>query len=283
MGSNSQVLLKAADRLAAVSESPRLDAELLLASVLKTNRAGLIARGGDQLTAVDVAAFEDLVSRRLTHEPIAYILGFKEFFSREIEVNPAVLIPRPETEQLVELVITRLRKIRDEGKIFRVFDIGCGSGAIGITIACELGIAVTLSDISSAGLALSAENAERHGVSSLVTLVESNLLSFVKPSDIESVDDVVVVANLPYIAEGETLPKDVVDFEPVQALFSGMDGLDAIRALIAQAAKFRPKIRLFLEHGQGSRFAIKQCAEAHGFSTAEYDDLAGRERILELW
>jgi release factor glutamine methyltransferase len=280
----AQAVAAAMDKLSVAGvESPRLDAELLLSKIVKSNRAGLIARAAESLSSTQLAKYDRFVQRRSDREPVAYIVGTKEFYGREFEVNSSVLIPRPETELLVDLALKRLRALKERGASVRILDVGCGSGAIGITVACEESVDVMLTDISAAALAVTASNAELHGVQNRATLIESNLLNFIHPAEIETIDELLVLANLPYIATTDSLPRDVQEFEPASALFAGDDGLDEIRRLIQQAAAFRPKVRVFLEHGHGSRFAIKQLAKHSGFEVAEFDDLAGRERVLELW
>lgn len=280
----SEQLTIASDQIAAAGiSSSRLDAELLAAKVLGCNRAGVIARKDDYLSAEQRASFEALVKRRSNHEPVAYITGFREFYGREFTVSPAVLVPRPETELLVDLALQYLRQVTSSSQSFQVIDLGCGSGAIGLTVAVELGVPVVLTDISTDAIEVAETNAKALGVFDKVKFVESDLLAFLHGETIAGMDELVILANLPYISTSETLPKDVADFEPHSALFAGPDGLHEIGRLLLQAAPYRPKVRIFLEHGHGSRFAIKQLAQSAGFKVATYDDLAGKERVLEVW
>ncbi|MBI4818273.1 MAG: peptide chain release factor N(5)-glutamine methyltransferase [Deltaproteobacteria bacterium] len=253
-------------------ESPRLDAELLVAHVLHLERVMLYARFDQPLLPAELSAIKGLVLRRGRGEPVAYILGHKEFFSLELEVGPDVLIPRPDTEVLVEVALARLAD--REAPV--MVDVGTGSGNIAISIASQRpNVRVFALDVSAAALALAAKNAKRNGVDDRVTFLESNLLRSL-PSDVAPD---LVVANLPYIRSDELarLMPDVRDFEPRLALDGGPDGLVLIRRLIAEAPK---SASLALEAADDQIDTI--CAELAraGFSEPTIrKDYAGKRRV----
>ena len=208
----------------------RLEAELLLAQVLKQDRIYLYANYDKPVNNWERSSYKEFVLRRVRGEPNAYITGQKEFMSLNMKVNPAVLIPRPETELLVEetLIICKER-----GKV-RICDIGTGSGAIAVSLAYYCPQAqVYAGEISQSALAVAAENANIHGVQ--VDFRQGDLL---EPFFEEEPFDI-IVANLPYIAanEYEELMREVRDYEPAQALLAGYDGLDLYRRMIPQARK----------------------------------------------
>lgn len=207
-------------------EGGRLDAELLLADLLGLDRVGLYLNFDRPLQAAELAAFRQRVERRARREPVRYILGQAEFWSLSFQVTPEVLIPRPDTEVLVEEALRRGREART------VLDVGTGSGAVAVVLARELPQArVEGVDVSAGALAVAAENARRNGVAQQLRLSREDLRRLSGgPYDL-------VVANPPYIPEGELarLMPEVRDFEPHLALCGGEDGLDAYRALAGQA------------------------------------------------
>jgi release factor glutamine methyltransferase len=211
--------------------------------------------------------FGEMVRRRLRREPVAYILGRKGFRHIELAVDRRVLIPRPETELLVELAV--------ELQPGRVLDIGTGSGAIGLAIADELSeCEVVATDTSIAALEVARSNAERLGLADRVELVEGTL-----PPEAGDFD--LIVANLPYVAEPEwaDLEPEVTEWEPREALLAGSDGLDAIRAAVSVAATVTPSLALEVGAGQGP--AVSELLFAAGFATVETrPDLAGIPRIV---
>ncbi|HET8640043.1 MAG TPA: peptide chain release factor N(5)-glutamine methyltransferase [Solirubrobacterales bacterium] len=258
----------AVDALTAAGvESPRLDAELLLAEATGLDRARLIASPEAEVVPAAARRFGEMVRRRLRREPVAYILGRKGFRHIELTVDRRVLVPRPETELLVELAL--------ELAPDRVLDIGTGSGAIALAIAAELpGCEVTASDSSPAALEVARENAERLGLSERVELTRPIL-----PPDVRSFD--LVVANLPYVSEAELegLEPEVSRWEPREALLGGPDGLDVLRATIPAAAAFAPV--LALEIGEGQAGAVAEMLSEAGFEDVRTRrDLAGIERIV---
>jgi release factor glutamine methyltransferase len=243
---------------AAGCDSPRLDAELLLAHVLGVNRAALIASPSRELEPDEARAFMDLAARRRSREPVAYILGSKGFRTIDLHVDPRVLIPRPETEFVVEAALSL-----PEGA--RVVDVGTGSGAIALALKTERpDLSVAATDVSAGALEVARENAARLGLD--VELAEGDLLA--------GFDADAVVSNPPYVAHGERLPADI-GFEPREALYGGEDGLDVIRRLI-DATRNVPF--LALEVGAGQAPAVAALMSGRRVETIR--DLAGHERVV---
>jgi release factor glutamine methyltransferase len=271
-------LAAAVDALAAAGvESPRLDAELLLAEAAGWDRAQLAASPEAGLPAAAGRRFGEMVRRRLRREPVAYILGRKGFRHIELAVDRRVLVPRPETELLVELAL--------ELAPDRVLDIGTGSGAIALAVAAELpGCEVTATDTSAAALEVARENAQRLGLAERVRFLETTVP--------EGEDFDLVLANLPYVAEADwpSLQPEVTQWEPREALLAGADGLDAYRALLGPecvlslnryAAKTQHALDLALEIGEGQAAAVAAMLSEAGFEDVRTRrDLAGIERIV---
>lgn len=211
-------------------ETPRLDSEVLLSYMLGINRLKLITEGSRDLTDEEYGKFKALCARRLEGMPVAYIIGTKEFMGLEFAVRPGVLIPRPDTETVVERAILNCK--RHAGDI-RVADVGCGSGAIGISIAKYAGnSAVTMIDISDDAVSISKENARLNGVHDRVNIIKGDLLTPVMGTFFD-----MVVSNPPYISTAviNTLSREVKDYEPLISLDGGDDGLKYYRKLAAQA------------------------------------------------
>ena len=251
-----QVLTLATTQLAQnpdLKDHARHDAELLLLHHLGITRAQLLADPTRELTPTQLAAYEAAVTRRLATEPIQYITGSQEFYGLTFHVTPAVLIPRPETELLVEAVLKRLPK----NDYLLIADIGTGSGILAITLAVHLPHAkITATDISPEALAIARQNAETHSVAHRIHFLESDLLSAVPPVPFDA-----IVSNPPYVptTDRETLHPQVRDHEPAQALFAGPTGLDIYTRLIPQAhAALTPGGLLALEIGHGQSEAIRQ-------------------------
>ncbi len=250
------------------------DAVLLLCHALTLTRAGLIAHPERSLDRDQQARYQRLLEQRLRFEPIQYILGSQEFFGLELRVTPAVLIPRPETELLVEAVLARL----PHDTPLRLVDVGTGSGAIAIALAHALPQAfVTAIDLSPQALALARENAATHHLADRITFLESDLLDAIAP---ELRFDA-IVSNPPYIpnADASTLHPQVRDHEPAQALFAGPSGLELYARLIPQAfALLKPGNLLALEFGFGQRDALASLLTA--WHAVEFlPDLQGIPRV----
>jgi release factor glutamine methyltransferase len=271
-----EALDAAVDALAAVGvDEPRLNAELLLGEAMGCERSALISDARVEVPASAGRRFGEMVRRRLRREPVAYILGRKGFRRLELAVDSRVLVPRPETELLVELAL----ELRPE----RVLDVGTGSGAIALAVADELPEAeVTATDTSPAALEVARANAQRLGSSERVRFVEGTL-----PDEGNGFD--LVVANLPYVAERDwpSLQPEVTKYEPREALLAGPDGLDAYRALIpacplllSRYAQQR-KGALGVEVGEGQAPAVAELMRVAGFEGIETRrDLAGIERVV---
>jgi len=270
-----EALDSAVDALRAVGvEDPRLDAELLLAEATGWKRAALVADPAAEVSPAAGRRFGELVRRRLRREPVAYILGRKGFRSLELAVDRRVLIPRPETELLVELAV--------ELEPASVLDVGTGSGAIALAVADELpGCEVTATDTSPAALEVARANAERLGLADRVRFLDGTLP--------EAGQFDLVLANLPYVAEREwpSLQPEVTQWEPREALLAGPDGLDAYRALIPECGRALGRIApqsstaLAVEVGEGQAGAVAALMRESGFERVETRrDLAGIERVV---
>jgi release factor glutamine methyltransferase len=273
----AQALLSARMRLAAADFEPSLrEANLLLSRILGWTEAELLAHGSDSLDAPRLVRFQELLERRLTGEPIAYILGEKEFFGRSFRVDNRVLIPRPETEHLVEAALEL-----DLPTSPRILDIGTGSGCLGVTLLAEMPDSrVVATDASLAALRVAAANARRHRVDDRVLLVQTDLASAV---ELPGVD--LVVSNPPYIGcdEAVSLSPEVRDFEPAVALFAGPTGHSLLARLLTTLADLRSGTPLLLEIGFGQAAAIAEAATVSNFALEELaPDLAGIERIARL-
>lgn len=228
--------------------TPRLDAEVLLAHALEVDRAGLYACLHDPLPPRRVAAFHRLLARRARHEPLQYITGVQEFWSLAFRVDQRVLIPRPETEVVVETAL----RLGEREIPLRVLDVGTGSGCIAVALATELPQAeVWAVDTSRDALAVARENAERHGVAGRIRFLQGDLFTPVEGED-GGFD--LVVSNPPYIARDDlaALQPEVRDWEPRGALAGGVDGLDFYRRLLSEGpAYLRSGGWLVMEMGQG--------------------------------
>jgi release factor glutamine methyltransferase len=216
-----------------VSE-PRASAEILLAHVLGLSRLDLYLKHDQPLTPEELSRFKSLIVRRRLGEPVAYLTGHKEFWSLDFLVAPGVLIPRPETEVLVEAAVDAARRGLPSGLPPRGLEVGVGSGAVVVALAKELPEFTWVGvDISRTALEVARENARRHSVSERIHLMGGDLLAAVRPG----AGFALAAANLPYVttAEWENLPKEIKEYEPPEALLGGEDGLALIRPLIAQA------------------------------------------------
>jgi release factor glutamine methyltransferase len=255
---------------AAGCETPRLDAELLLAHVLDVARERLLIDRELIVAGAAVRAFQDAVRRRaVEREPVAYIVGARHFRQLELDVDPRVLVPRPESELLVEWALALTPGAR-------VLDVGTGSGAIALALKHERpDLEVLASDASAAALEVARANATRLGLD--VSFIQADLLDGA-PDELDA-----VVANLPYVATGEraTLAPEITRHEPPAALFAGADGLDAIRALAAQLATRERIGAAAFEVGVGQAGTVAAMLHTAGFANVEcVRDLAGIERVV---
>lgn len=254
-------------------EEARLEAEVLLLHLLQRPRAWLFAHAEDELDAALAESYEQLLQRRLAGEPVAYLTGEREFWSLPLQVSAATLIPRADTERLVELALERL----PPGDAAVVADLGTGSGAIALAIARERPQAlVVATDRSAAALAVAAGNARKLSIGNV---------EFVRGDWFDGLQGRVfdlIASNPPYIAARDPhLSQGDLRFEPVTALASGTDGLDDLRRIIADAAAhLHPGGWLLLEHGYDQGEAVRGLLTAVGFAeVATWRDLGGQERV----
>lgn len=259
-------------------ESPRLDAELLLAHVLETNRASVLAHPERLLTPKELTRFRALVARRAAREPLPYIVGTREFYGLAFAVDDRVLIPRPETELLVERAVRFARHLAAP----RIADVGAGSGAIAVTLAVQLPMATVYAlDASAGALEVAGDNARRHRVDNRVHRLQGDLLDPL-PEPVH-----LIVANLPYVttAEWQELAPEIRNHEPRTALDGGEDGLDLVRRLLASAGPWlEPGGAIVLEIGAAQGDAATTAAREH-FPEARVcvaHDYAGRDRMIVL-
>ncbi len=262
---------------AAGCPSPRLDAELLLAHATGRRREWLFAHPEYRPSTEELETYDKLIRRRSAREPVAYILGRREFWSMDFEVTPAALVPRPETELLVELATRRF----DRESTISFADAGTGSGCIAAAVATELPLSRGIAtDTSPAVLEVARRNLEKHGLCDRVEVIEADLLS---PCQEESLD--LVISNPPYVPSGviDRLAEEVRLYEPRQALDGGPDGLRVIRRLLDQArTRLRPGGILLCELGSDlARRAVELCRGMGYRDAGIHRDLAGSARVLE--
>ncbi len=240
----------------APSPTARRDAELLLLAVTGLDRVALLTYPERHLTDPQLASYRAAVARRAQHEPIQYITGVQEFYGRRFQVTPAVLIPRPETEHLVEVVLALTPAP------LRLLDVGTGSGILAITLALELSSASVIAvDISPAALALAKQNATALQAHGSIRFLHSDLLRAVAGERFDC-----IVSNPPYVPAGERLAPEVGEYEPSLALYAGQDGLTVYRRLIPEAAAaLMPGGHLLLEIGHGQRDAVQHLLADSGF------------------
>jgi len=258
--------------------NPRLDADVLLAFALGETRVKLVIDRDRPLDAEDLARFRELVKRRRSHEPVAYLVGAREFYGRSFRVDSRVLVPRPDTEALVDASLARTAHV---SMSLRALDLCTGSGCVGITLARERPTSrVHATDTSEPALALARENALRLGAYN-VSFALADLFAALDP--VRSRFDL-VVANPPYIpsAEIEGLAPDVRDHEPRAAIDGGHDGFDLIRKIVEDAPRFlRPDGTLALEVGAGQARETARLLSTRGFgAVAATRDYAGIERVV---
>ncbi len=259
------------------SATPRLDAEVLLAHVLGIDRVGVYLRFDHPLAAAEVEALRVLLQRRAAGEPVAYLTGRREFWSRPVSVTPAVLIPRPETELLVERA---LAAVGERGAAIRVLDLGTGSGAIAVALACELEAArIVAIDVSHAAAVVARANATAAGVGDRVATLVADWTSALRPGTCFDL----IVCNPPYVATAALAGlQPEVRAEPRLALDGGTDGLAAYRVIVPAAADLLTAGgRLLLEVGEGQASAVAALCAAAGLDARGCErDLAGIERAV---
>lgn len=264
------------------SLSPRLDAEILLSFILKLTRLQLYLQFDKPLSEDEIARYRELLKRRGEHEPVAYITGEKEFMSLPFYVNRGVLIPRPDTEVLVEQAIKRILEwiSTRENAMPRIFEVGTGSGAIGICLLRRFpDLRITAGDISGEALETARKNAERHGVEGRLDLAQGDLFCGLEgPFDF-------IISNPPYIAEKDknALSPDILLHEPAQALFAGPEGLDVLIRIIREGKKIiSPLGWILVEIGKDQYIKLLQIIrEPEKFQSVQVvEDYAGLVRVL---
>jgi release factor glutamine methyltransferase len=257
-------------------DSFRIDAELLLAHILGVKRIDLIIHRDRPLTEQEFDEFQKLLARRIKREPIAYIIGAKEFFGRVFQVNPHVLIPRPETEALVEHAVLDVPK---EGM---ALEIGVGSGAVIVTLLCERGDLIAYgNDISAQAVRTARSNARTHGVSDRLHLFVGDAFSALKTTFS------MILANPPYITVSEvgSIDDDIALYEPLAALFGGNEGLDIVKEIISEAPRYLvPGGMLIMEVGHGHKDTVDRLiAGRGGLKVMNWvNDLAGIPRTVVI-
>jgi len=273
-----EVLLGAQAALAKMIDASeaKLEAQLLMQHVLKVNRAWLIAHAGDTIDASPHRAYGVLLDRRLCGEPIAYILGCREFYGLKLKVTPDTLIPRPDTETLVEAALGKIQKNAVSPNV-RILDLGTGTGAIALAIAKNRPHAqVTAADASQATLNVAIENAKSLNITN-VSFILSNWFSSLKSEKFD-----LIVSNPPYIEQDDVhLSQGDLRFEPMSALASGKDGLDDIRQIIQESLiHLKPQGWLMLEHGYNQADQVADLmANAGLINIATIQDFGGNNRI----
>ena len=258
----AEAMAQARARLVAagISEADAaLDAEVLARHVLGWDRARLVAHMREAAPDSFPPAYDTVIARRIRREPVAYIVGSREFYDLEFEVTPDVLIPRPETELIVEEAL----RLHSERPLRRIADVGTGSGCLAVTLATHVGHAsVAATDTSPQALAVAARNAVRHRVQDRVSFVQTNLLDGVA----ETFD--LIVCNPPYVPEADrtSMQPEVVQFEPHSALFAGHDGMAAIALLLRDLrSHLAPDGHLIIEFGIGQEDSVRRLAAQNGW------------------
>lgn len=260
-------------------ESPRLEAELLLAHARKCARIRLYTDFDSELTDAQRAQMRESVQRRAKREPLAYIIGSREFYGRKFEVGQGVLIPRPETETLVDVCLERIPKSEPR----HIVEVGFGSGCIAVTIAKQRPLCtVVATDISSRAKEIATRNVQNHEVSDRVSLLSGNVLQPVLEGG-QQFDG--LVSNPPYIREDErsTLQPEVAQHEPPEALFAGADGLDIVRQIVTDAPGIlKPGAFIAFEVDPAQCEEVARLLKSVGFQTTDIRrDLSGNNRIVE--
>jgi release factor glutamine methyltransferase len=260
----------------------RLDAEVLLAHIIRKDRVWLITHRDDVLGDNPQQDFDDAIRRRIRREPLQHIIGSQEFWGLEFKVTPDVLIPRPETEFIIEAALAIVHKRNQQ---VRIIDLCTGSGCIAVSLAKELTSAnVIATDASEKALAVARENARNHGVADRIRYLEGDLFDPLEELDIRGQIDF-IVSNPPYVRAGDmaTLQPEVKDYEPLMALIAGPEGTEIAQRIIKHATEYLKKNgALIMEMGLGQAEALTNMVEATGtYAKPEIlKDLAGIERVL---
>lgn len=260
-------------------DDARLNIELLLASVLQLKRIHLYTQFDRPLTEEELARFKELLKRRMTHEPLQYILGETEFFGLKFSVDPRVLIPRPETEILVEEVADKIQVCFEPDEQIRILDVGTGSGCIAVTLAHIFSDArIVAIDVSEEALTLARQNAHRHNVDHNIEFRIANILSHEIHEKFHC-----IVSNPPYISneEYEILPEDVKKFEPKQALADGSDGLTFYRAIAQKSNLVMDNGFVAVEHAYNQHEKVLTIFKENGWrNLASVKDYDGNFRVV---
>lgn len=278
---NIKELLNRSDQFLAAHgiESSRLDAEVLMADLLGMERINLYVKYDYPLKSREVDRYREMIKKRAQRIPVAYIIGKKEFMSLEFKVEPGVLIPRPDTENLVETVIDYCRKQKLQSP--QIIDLCTGSGAIAVSLAYYLKEAkVVGTDISAKALKIASHNVEKHDLKDRMSILKSDLLEEFIKREIKGID--ILVSNPPYIAQSEmeTLAPEVKK-EPKKALVAGEDGLDFYRRLIPEAEKvLKAGAKLFLEIGYQQAEAVKKLFGPNWSEIEVKKDYSENDRII---
>ncbi|MEI6744433.1 MAG: peptide chain release factor N(5)-glutamine methyltransferase [Methylococcaceae bacterium] len=265
----------ATNNLATLSDSPRLDAEVLLAFVLEKNRSYLRAWNDKKIDDSEVQRFDALISQRLKGVPIAYLTGTREFWSRDFIVSPDVLIPRPDTELLIELCLAQIPM----NSTLKILDLGTGSGAIAITLAAERpNTQIFAVDASSSALVVAQKNAHQHDCQN-IKFILSDWFSAVPKIEFD-----LIISNPPYIsANDEHLSQGDVRFEPKSALIAADNGLSDIKKIAVEAINYlKPYGQLWFEHGYNQAQAVQHILKGlNYFEIQTHQDLAGQPRVTK--
>jgi release factor glutamine methyltransferase len=264
-------------RLASVAFAPPREAALLLGRALGLSESQVLARDERPVEPADAARYQEWIERRAGGEPVAYLLGEREFYGRIFRVDPRVLIPRPETEHLIEEALETPLPSRP-----RILEVGVGSGCIAVTLACELPSArIVATDLSADALAVARANSERLGTAGRVSLVRADLFAGITPERID-----LLVSNPPYVdaQEAAEMSPEVCRFEPHLALFPpGGGGTETIDRLLASAAALSSGVRVLLEIGRGQLESVESSARSAGFDLLlARSDYAGIPRVAIL-
>lgn len=274
-----KAIQSASERLQSAGvDSALLDAQLLMANILECSRLDIIVHPERELTGDEEDGFDKLVTRRAARYPLAYLLGYREFYGIDIKVTPGVLIPRPETELLVEIIVDRLRNVPNP----TIADIGIGSGAISIAVAHSLPQSrIVATDLSDEAIQVAKANIDNYQLSDRINIIHGDLVSPLLGLG-EKYD--AIVSNPPYIASEEiaNLEPEVRCYEPMVALVGGETGLAAYRRIYPDAlGLLKPDGFVAVEIGQGQADAVSQIAMDSGYTSIDvYKDLAGIERVV---